>query len=150
MTPSWSKSRREAYHLVFEPRQAESAMRPMPLLESPPPRVAPAAAPSTWRFFAIALLLRLIASLAAPGKSAVEPQADGSSCRSGEVRNRAAGGILVALHLGHGRALGHLQQRSLVGRPETGMRYYNSSRNSKVSVYDHYTGVERFCGFISG
>jgi hypothetical protein len=30
---------------------------------------------------------------------------------------------------------------AFVGRPETGMRYYNSSQDSKVAVYDHYTGV---------
>jgi hypothetical protein len=30
---------------------------------------------------------------------------------------------------------------AFVGRPETGMRYYNSRRDSKSAVYDHYTGV---------
>ena len=30
---------------------------------------------------------------------------------------------------------------AFVGRPETGMRYYNSRRDSKSTVYDHYTGV---------
>jgi hypothetical protein len=30
---------------------------------------------------------------------------------------------------------------AFVGRPETGMRYYNSRQDSKVAVYDHYTGV---------
>jgi hypothetical protein len=30
---------------------------------------------------------------------------------------------------------------AFVGRPETGMRYYNSSQDSKGVVYDHYTGV---------
>lgn len=30
---------------------------------------------------------------------------------------------------------------AFVGRPETGMRYYNSRQDSKTSVYDHYTGV---------
>lgn len=28
-----------------------------------------------------------------------------------------------------------------VGRPETGMRYYNSRQDAKSTVYDHYTGV---------
>ena len=30
---------------------------------------------------------------------------------------------------------------AFVGRPETGMRYYNSAHDSKDSVWDHYTGV---------
>ena len=30
---------------------------------------------------------------------------------------------------------------AFVGRPETGMRYYSSLRDSKSAVYDHYTGV---------
>ncbi|HTR25911.1 MAG TPA: helix-turn-helix domain-containing protein [Terriglobales bacterium] len=30
---------------------------------------------------------------------------------------------------------------AFIGRPETGMRYYNSRQDSKSSVYDHYTGV---------
>lgn len=30
---------------------------------------------------------------------------------------------------------------AFVGRPESGMRYYNSQRDSKSVVYDHYTGV---------
>jgi len=30
---------------------------------------------------------------------------------------------------------------AFTGRPETGMRYYSSSRDSKTAVYDHYTGV---------
>ena len=30
---------------------------------------------------------------------------------------------------------------AFVGRPETGMRYYNSRQDSKSAVYDHYTGV---------
>jgi hypothetical protein len=30
---------------------------------------------------------------------------------------------------------------AFVGRPETGMRYYNSRQDSKVATYDHYTGV---------
>ena len=30
---------------------------------------------------------------------------------------------------------------AFVGRPETGMRYYNSRQDLKSNVYDHYTGV---------
>ncbi|MGA8300739.1 MAG: helix-turn-helix domain-containing protein [Terriglobales bacterium] len=30
---------------------------------------------------------------------------------------------------------------AFIGRPETGMRYYNSAQDSKTTVYDHYTGV---------
>jgi len=30
---------------------------------------------------------------------------------------------------------------SFVGRPETGLRYYNPARDSGTSVWDHYTGV---------
>jgi len=30
---------------------------------------------------------------------------------------------------------------AFVGRPETGMRYFNSHEDSKTRVYDHYTGV---------
>jgi hypothetical protein len=30
---------------------------------------------------------------------------------------------------------------AFVGRPETGMRYYNSARDGEAAVWDHYTGV---------
>jgi len=30
---------------------------------------------------------------------------------------------------------------AFVGRPETGMRYYNASQDGSTKVYDHYTGV---------
>lgn len=30
---------------------------------------------------------------------------------------------------------------AFVGRPETGMRYFNSARDQKASIWDHYTGV---------
>ncbi len=30
---------------------------------------------------------------------------------------------------------------AFVGRPETGMRYFNSTRDQKVAIWDHYTGV---------
>jgi hypothetical protein len=30
---------------------------------------------------------------------------------------------------------------AFVGRPETGMRYFNSARDQKAAVWDHYTGV---------
>jgi hypothetical protein len=30
---------------------------------------------------------------------------------------------------------------AFVGRPETGMRYYNSSRDPREAIWDHYTGV---------
>ncbi len=30
---------------------------------------------------------------------------------------------------------------SFVGRPDTGMRYYNSKRDDKAPIFDHYTGV---------
>ena len=30
---------------------------------------------------------------------------------------------------------------AFVGRPETGMRYYNSAEDAKRQIWDHYTGV---------
>lgn len=30
---------------------------------------------------------------------------------------------------------------AFVGRPETGMRYYNAAKDANVSIWDHYTGV---------
>jgi len=30
---------------------------------------------------------------------------------------------------------------AFVGRPETGMRYFNSARDQKAAIWDHYTGV---------
>jgi len=34
-----------------------------------------------------------------------------------------------------------LQQWSFVGRPETGMRYFNASADTRALILDHYTGV---------
>jgi len=132
-----------SYHLVFEPRQAESPMRTMPLPEPPLPRAAAGTAPATWRFLAIALLACLIVSLAVFG-SLLWNRKQNATLTAAAPAKSATGPLAEfwrPFTSGTDEPWVIFSNAAFVGRPETGMRYYNSQRDSKISVYDHYTGV---------
>jgi hypothetical protein len=42
---------------------------------------------------------------------------------------------------GHGQPLVIFSNAPFVGRPDSGMRYYDAARDSKARILDHYTGV---------
>jgi hypothetical protein len=130
-----------SYHLVFEPRQAESPLPRVPLPEFPLPRVAAGTALATWRFLAIALLACFIVSLIVMGS----PLWNRKQTATASDPARSATGPLAEFWrpftAGTDEPWVIFSNAAFVGRPETGMRYYNSRQDSKISVYDHYTGV---------
>lgn len=128
-----------SYHLVFASRQSEESAPILPIGDVAPPKVAPESAPVTWRFAVIALGVCLILALAVLGnllfsrKPAVTAGAARSSTPLAEFWR--------PFTLATDEPWVIFSNAAFVGRPETGMRYYKSGRDSQSLVYDHYTGV---------
>src|SRR3984885_11382790 len=116
------------------------------LPKGPPPAPAPAApaVPVQWRVAVIILLGCLTASLVVLGSLLwTRNRADASSATS--LASRPAAGPLAEFWrpftAGGDEPWVIFSNAAFTGRPETGMRYYNSRQDSKTAVYDHYTGV---------
>ncbi len=134
-----------SYHLTFEARAIEPQHQALsvPPREAPPPSVVVEAIPARWRVAFILLLVGFITSLVVLGsplwtRKKSEPAIAASSAPR-------AVGPLAALWRpfasGEEEPWVIFSNAAFVGRPETGMRYYNSRQDSKIAVYDHYTGV---------
>ena len=159
-----------SYHLIFEPRSlaakavdaksgeakpAASGAGPV----SVPPRepggsVVVEVVPARWRIALAALLFGLITSLIILGfvllRNRRAPEsgvAESGGVKSGMAKP-ALSGVTAPLAV-FWRPFTSVAEEpwvifsnaAFVGRPETGMRYYNSLQDSKSAVYDHYTGV---------
>jgi len=133
-----------SYHVTFEARTLE----PQPGPQTVPPREAPRGivvetVPARWRVAVVLLVVGLIASLIALGslwwnRRLPEPAMSAASAA------RAAGPLAVfwrPFTSAVEEPWVIFSNAAFVGRPETGMRYYNSRQDSKAAVYDHYTGV---------
>jgi hypothetical protein len=133
-----------SYHLVFEAKPPEPHPQPaaVPLRESPTASVVVETFPARWRAAFFLLMVSLIVSLVVLGGLLWD-------------RKRPESGIALA-SVSHTGPLASLwrpftsgveepwvifSNAAFVGRPETGMRYYNSQQDAKSTVYDHYTGV---------
>ena len=129
------------YHLVFETKLAAEQLQLGSASEKP---VQTPAVPAIWRFALIALLTCLMVSLVLVGSliwSRKQAAASTPSVREG----RSVAGPLADFWRPFTAASEEpwviFSNAAFVGRPETGMRYYNAREDSKSSVYDHYTGV---------
>jgi hypothetical protein len=132
-----------SYHLVFEPRQAEAPRRTESLAEVAPQNLASRSAPAAWRFAVIALSICLIVTLTALG-GLLWNRKQTAAATSADVARPAAGPLAEfwrPFTSGADEPWVIFSNAAFVGRPETGMRYYNSGQDAKISVYDHYTGV---------
>src|ERR1700739_1718752 len=132
---------RGSYHLVFEDKQPKpsSAIEP-----STNPPVLPSGIPPVWRFALVALSTCLLVSLlvagnllwghkrmaASTGSAHESPNGDAPLADFWRPFTSATEEPWVIF-----------SNASFVGRPETGMPYYNAREDSKGSVFDHYTGV---------
>jgi hypothetical protein len=132
-----------SYHLVFEAKSPSPQPQVVPARTIPWPKVALATLPAGWRIAFGLLLVGFIACLIGLGALLSRKQPD-----------LAAGSPAAALHAspsveefwrpftsGVEAPWVIFSNAAFVGRPETGMRYYQSSQDSKTTVYDHYTGV---------
>lgn len=132
-----------SYHLVFEPRQVEGQPQAVSPREGPAPTAAVPVVPVQWRIAVITLLACLIVSLVVLASLLwTRKQADAAPSTTSA---RPASGPLAEFWRpftsGAEEPWVIFSNAAFIGRPETGMRYYNSRQDSKTTVYDHYTGV---------
>src|ERR1700722_6074318 len=132
-----------SYHLTFESRHPETELQPLPPRPSLVPAPAAPAVPVQWRVAVIILLGCLTASLVVLGSLlSTRNRADASSATP--LSTRPVAGPLAEFWrpftAGSDEPWVIFSNAAFTGRPETGMRYYNSRQDSKTAVYDHYTG----------
>jgi hypothetical protein len=131
-----------SYHLVFEAKPCD----PQPILVASPaaaPSPVQRELPAAWRIAFVGLLACLIVAVVMLVSLLwTRKQADAASS-TGAVRPLA--GPLAEFWRPFTAGVEEpwviFSNAAFIGRPETGMRYYNSSQDSKTTVYDHYTGV---------
>jgi hypothetical protein len=137
-----------SYHLIFEPRQFGST----PHLVAPVSEVTATApvevVPTRWKAAVATLLACLLAALLLLGVqlwNRRQANVVSSSVQAAQPALGAASGPLAEFWRPFTAAAEEpwviFSNAAFVGRPETGMRYYNSREDSKTPVYDHYTGV---------
>lgn len=130
-----------SYHLVFEARPGE--LQPLLVPPKAPPIATAQEVPIRWRIAFVTLLACLIVAVVMLVSLLwTRKQADAAS-NAGAARPIA--GPLAEFWRpftsGAEEPSVIFSNAAFIGRPETGMRYYNSSQDSKTTVYDHYTGV---------
>jgi len=132
-----------SYHLTFEARPVEPPLGPQGMSSRGPASVVAATVPVRWRIAVILLLAGLTTSLVVLGsllwnRKLPEP------AMAAPNAPRSAGSLAtfwMPFTTGAEEPWVIFSNAAFVGRPETGMRYYNSGQDSKSAVYDHYTGV---------
>jgi hypothetical protein len=133
-----------SYHLVFEPtatasRTAPSAPRPGTPAAGPDPAI-----PVFWRLAVYTLLGCLIVCL---GIVVVllsrrgTPEAPAASAYGAQASNGPLAQFWRPFTSASEQPWVIFSNAVFVGRPETGMRYYNAQEDAKSPVQDHYTGV---------
>jgi hypothetical protein len=134
-----------SYHLIFEARPVElpPQTQTAPSREPLPRSVVDESVLARWRIAAILLLAGLVTTLIVLGsllwnRKLPEPTMAAPSAP------RTAGSLAVfwrPFTSGDDEPWVIFSNAAFVGRPETGMRYYNPRQDSKSTVHDHYTGV---------
>lgn len=134
------------YHLIFEPKPPEaSPPSQVPTTAQPPPRkVVVETIPARVRAAFILLLVCLAMALLGLGdlwwnRKLPEPANVVPNLSHASATPLAA--FWRPFTSGVEEPWVIFSNAAFVGRPETGMRYYSSLRDSKSAVYDHYTGV---------
>jgi hypothetical protein len=134
-----------SYHLTFEARPIEPQPHPqaVPPRGVPPRGISVETVPARWRVAAFMLLVGLVASLLVLGSLLWNRKLSELAMAAPSVP-RAAGPLAAfwkPFTSGNEEPWVIFSNAAFIGRPETGMRYYNSRADSKSVVYDHYTGV---------
>jgi len=131
-----------SYHLVFEPRQFEAHPQLVARHEEPSATRQPV--PLQWRIAVISLLACLMVSLVVLGSLLWNHKQADAATASAEAERSVPTPLTEfwsPFTSGAEEPWVIFSNAAFVGRPETGMRYYNSREDSKTAVYDHYTGV---------
>jgi hypothetical protein len=131
------------YHVVFEWKQTIPHPQASPAAEEPVLPPSTESVPAPWRFAVVALSLSLIVALAVLLSLALErKQSNAAVAVPSTPAVPAALGQFWRPFLSDGdQPWVIFSNAAFVGRPESGMRYYNSHLDSNTAVYDHYTGV---------
>ncbi len=137
-----------SYHLIFEARSVEakpadsgSQLRDLPAREARG-SVVVEVVPARWRMAVVSLLIALVVSLIVLGSVVSNhKQSDSSTSSSMATVTGPLADFWRPFTSVAEEPWVIFSNAAFVGRPETGMRYYNSRRDSNVAVYDHYTGV---------
>ena len=131
-----------SYHLSFEARPADPQPQAVAARQGAP--VVPAqVVPAQWRFAVVTLLVGLIVSLAVLGSLlwGRKPADATTGVRAPQPATGPLADFWRPFTAVPEQPWVIFSNAAFVGRPETGMRYYDSRQDSKASVYDHYTGV---------
>ena len=129
-----------SYHLTFETRPIEPQVQTVPSREVPPASTVVETVPARWRIAFILLLAGFITSLVVLGSLLWNRRLPEPAMAAPSV-TRAAGPLAAfwrPFTSGVEEPWVIFSNAAFVGRPETGMRYYNSRADSKATVYDHY------------
>jgi hypothetical protein len=132
-----------SYHLTFEARPTEPPQTQTVSLLQPRRSDAVATVPAFWRIAVILLLAGLTTSLIVLGsllwnRKLPEPA---MAAPSSLYPPSPLATFWRPFISGGEEPWVIYSNAAFVGRPETGMRYYNAHQDSKAAVYDHYTGV---------
>jgi hypothetical protein len=129
-----------SYHLSFEDRPVDSHVLGAPVLA--PRESAPQAGivPPSWRIAVIVLAVCLVVSLLVitelTWNRRIPAAAAATTSAAGPLRT-----FWAPLISGPEGPSVIFSNAAFIGRPETGMRYYNPKQDPKVTVRDQYTGV---------
>ncbi len=131
-----------SYHLVFEVKLSEPQLTSVPRRQGPP-GAGFKTLPVVWQNAFILLGAGLLISSIALGaqlwtRKLSEPAAASPSTPPAASSVAAFWRPFTS---GVEQPWVIFSNAAFVGRPETGMRYYSSSRDANTTVYDHYTGV---------
>ena len=134
-----------SYHLTFEARAGQQLpqLQTVPARELKPQNPEVVSVSPQWRVAAVVLLagfliaLMVLAGVLWNRRTPALPSANSSAAKpSGPLAT-----FWRPFTTGVEAPWVIFSNAAFVGRPETGMRYYNSRADAKSAVYDHYTGV---------
>ncbi len=132
-----------SYHLTFEAKPVgQVTQSPIGALREVPRKFVVETVPPRWRVAMGLVLFALVISLIALGTLLLSRRLSGPVMASSNSRTAGAlAAFWKPFTSGMDEPWVIFSNAAFVGRPETGMRYYNSRQDSKSTVYDHYTGV---------
>lgn len=126
------------YTLSFHHRQPEEA-HPHDLAAGDSHPASRTSTPRSWLLAVVSLSILLVAALAAPYFTRRETPA--ASALAVEPAATSLQAFWKPFLRGPDEPWVVFSNAAFLGRPETGMRYYNPARDPHDAVWDHYTGV---------